>query len=150
MTFLSTQINNISDSFTKEQLLERLELVAHKIKFMDKFPILVLDSQNRINPIINSILDFAGAFEVQKTEEAVYIIYLESGKDLATLTKTIPAILDPNTAAFKNNRILLLADQNPQKAEEWVSLIEDIAEMTHPGYFVFGNEDQTWSRFQCL
>lgn len=50
--------------------------------------------------------------------------------------------------AVKFNRVCLLADDyKTNKALEGVSLVEDIAEMIHPGHFIFGYEGDKWIRF---
>ena len=80
---------------------------------------------------------------------AVFIIYYQPEKTLTDLMREVPSLLSSDWQAGKNNRIILLNDDvNREKsAENVVSLIEDMAEMLHPGSFIFGHEGDKWIRF---
>ena len=63
--------------------------------------------------------------------------------------REVPSVLGADWQAVKNNRIILLNDDvnRERSAEHAVSLIEDMAEMLHPGSFIFGHEGDKWIRF---
>ena len=63
--------------------------------------------------------------------------------------REVPIALSEDWQAVKNNRIILLNDDTTRErsAENAVSLIEDLAEMLHPGSFIFGHEGDKWIRF---
>ncbi|WP_113637998.1 hypothetical protein [Nubsella zeaxanthinifaciens] len=132
----------------RDALQERLDIVEHKIKFIDKVPVCFLDTEG--NPDI-SLAPFAmmsGAILTTQPAEAVYVIFRESEKALDDLMRTVPGLLDDAWPAVQYNRVCLLADDYKlNKAEDAVALVEDLAEMTHPGHFIFGYEGDKWIRF---
>ena len=149
MSFLNELINTENDETIREELVERMEIVSHKIKFMDKVPVVCLDTTNRQNLLLADELGAAGGLLETDILGAVYIIYYEPGKTLNDLMREVPALLDQNWQAVKNGRIILLNDdvnkeRTPANA---IMLIEDFAEMIHPGYFIFGYEGDKWIRF---
>mgnify|MGYP006196011017 CR=1 FL=1 len=149
MSFLNELINTESDEVLREELQERMDIVSHKIKFMDKVPVVCLDMANIPNLSLSEEIGAAGGTLSADILGAVYIIYCQEGKSLNDLMREVPALLDPEWAAVKNGRIVLLNDgaDNERNAANAVALIEDFAEMLHPGYFVFGYEGEKWIRF---
>ncbi|NMN35229.1 hypothetical protein [Pedobacter sp. SG918] len=134
----------------QEELQERLDLVEHKIKFMDKMPVTCLDTGNYPGYHLSEEIALAGGMLETDTLNAVFIIYYQPGKTLTDLMREVPSVLDADWPAVKNNRIILLNDdvERERTAENAVSLIEDIAEMLHPGSFIFGHEGDKWIRFE--
>jgi iron complex transport system substrate-binding protein len=132
----------------QEELQERLDIVEHKIKFIDKVPVCFLNSEGNPDITLTSFAEVSGAVLTTQPEEAVYVIFKESGKSLDDLMRTVPTLLDDAWPAVKFNRICLIADDYKlSKAEDAVALVEDLAEMTHPGHFIFGYEGDKWIRF---
>ncbi|WP_158526286.1 substrate-binding domain-containing protein [Pedobacter paludis] len=133
----------------QEELQERLDLVEHKIKFMDKMPVACLDVNNNPSYFLSEEIAQAGGMIESDILSAVFIIYYQPGKTLTDLMREVPTVLDADWQAVQNNRIILLNDDvNRMKtAENAVSLVEDIAEMLHPGSFIFGHEGDKWIRF---
>ena len=149
MSDLNELINSENDEVLREELQERLDIVSHKIKFMDKVPVVCLDTNNLQNYMLTEELNAAGGVLSADILGAVYVIYYQEGKSLNDLMREVPSLLDPEWAAVKNGRIVLLNDDvNKQRTPlNAVMLIEDFAEMLHPGYFVFGYEGDKWIRF---
>lgn len=149
MSFLNELINNENDENLREELRERVEIVTHKIKFMDKVPVVCLDTFNLPSLVLADEINAAGGMLETDILGAVYIVYYQPGKALNDLMREVPALLDPNWSAVKNGRIILLNDDvnKLRSAENAVRLIEDFAEMLHPGYFIFGSEGDKWIRF---
>lgn len=148
MSSLNELINTENNTELREELLERLAIVEHKIKFIDKVPVCFLDSlgQPHVGPI--AIAELGGAAVTLSPDEAVYVIFQEEGKQLNDLMRTAPVLLNPEWPAVKFSRVCLLSDDyRLSKAEEGVALVEDIAEMIHPGHFIFGYEGDKWIRF---
>lgn len=151
MSFLNELISKESNEELREQLQERLDIVAHKIKFMDKVPICFLDSLGQPHVIFSDFAEYGGVVLTTNPMEAVYIVFYEKDKQLGHLMGTASALLHNEWPAVKYNRICLLADDyEMEKASDAVSLIEDMAEMVHPGHFIFGYEGDKWIRFQPL
>ncbi|PWS26839.1 hypothetical protein DHW03_12465 [Pedobacter yonginense] len=148
MSFLNDLFIGL-DATEQEALQERLDLVEHKIKFMDKMPVTCLDVNNFPNYLLAEQIAQAGGMFETDVLNAVFVIYYQQGKTLTDLMREVPTVLDPDWQAVKNNRIILLNDDEhgSTTAENAVSLIEDIAEMLHPGSFIFGHEGDKWIRF---
>ena len=149
MSFLKELINSEMDEVLREELHERVDIVSHKIKFMDRVPVVCLDTSNMHSLTLADEINAAGGMLETDILGAVYIIYYQQGKTLNDLMREVPSLIDPEWAAVKNGRIVLLNDdvnkeRSPANA---VTLIEDFAEMLHPGYFIFGGEGDKWIRF---
>jgi len=149
MSFLKELINSEIDEVLREELHERIDIVSHKIKFMDRVPVVCLDTSNMQSLTLANEINAAGGILETDILGAVYIIYYQQGKTLNDLMREVPSLIDPEWAAVKNGRIVLLNDdvnkeRSPANA---VTLIEDFAEMLHPGYFIFGGEGDKWIRF---
>ncbi len=148
MSFLNDLFIGL-DATLREDLQERLDIVEHKIKFMDKVPVALLDVSNTPGYLLSEEITFAGGMLETDILSAVFIIYYQSGKTLTDLMREVPIALSEDWQAVKNNRIILLNDDTTRErsAENAVSLIEDLAEMLHPGSFIFGHEGDKWIRF---
>jgi hypothetical protein len=149
MSFLNAVINAVQDEFVKEQLQDRIDIVGHKIKFMDKVPVAVLNSKNEVNQQLNELVVLAGGEIQQNPAQAKVLIYLEPESSMLNLMGEVPALLDKEWPAVEFNRIYLMEPlrSNYTDAEGLVEVLEDIAEMLNPGYFIFGNEGKTWTSF---
>jgi hypothetical protein len=148
MSVLNELIIAENSAALQEELQERLDIVEHKIKFIDKVPICFLNSEGNPDVALTSFAEVSGAVLTTQPGEAVYVIFKESGKSLDDLMRTVPTLLDNAWPAVKFNRICLIADDYQlSKAEDAVALVEDLAEMTHPGHFIFGYEGDKWIRF---
>jgi len=148
MSFLNDLFIGL-DATKQEDLQDRLDIVTHKIKFMDRMPVALLDTNNNPSYALSEELSIAGGMLETDIFNAAFIIYYQAGKTLTDLMREVPSVLNADWQAVKNNRIILLNDDvnRERSAENAVSLIEDIAEMIHPGSFIFGHEGDKWIRF---
>lgn len=148
MSFLNDLFIGL-DASKQEDLQERLDIVEHKIKFMDKMPVALLDVSNNPSYFLSEEISLAGGMIESDILSAAFVIYYQPGKTLTDLMREVPSVLDADWQAVKNNRIILLNDDvnRERSAENAVSLIEDMAEMLHPGSFIFGHEGDKWIRF---
>ena len=148
MSFLNDLFIGL-DASKHEDLQERLDIVEHKIKFMDKMPVALLDVSNNPSYFLSEEIALAGGMIESDILSAAFVIYYQPGKTLTDLMREVPSVLDADWQAVKNNRIILLNDDvnRERSAENAVSLIEDMAEMLHPGSFIFGHEGDKWIRF---
>lgn len=128
---------------------ERLAVVAHKIQYMDKVPVICLNAEGQAHIILNEEIILAGGIPVMDPFEAAYIIFYQQNKVLSQLMAEVPMQLNDNWPAVKHKNIILLNDDSNKvrNAQNAVDLIEDIAEMLHPGHFIFGGEGNKWIRF---
>jgi len=149
MSFLNTVINTVGDDFLKEQLQDRVDIVRHKIKFMDKVPVVVLKADNQVNHELDELLVIAGAELQEDASQAKVVIYLEPDSSMLNLMGLMPSLLQQEWPAVEYNRLYLLEPlhgdlNNPAYL---IEVLEDLAEILYPGYFVFGNEGKSWVSF---
>lgn len=150
MSFLNALINKVEDEVSREYLQERVEIVQHKIKFMDRVTVAVLDARNGLSTEMGWLINAAGGELQDDAVNARVVIYYEDGVGMLELMGAVPAMLHTGWPSVEYNRVYLLDEQSigSISAEGAVDTLEDIAEMLHPGYFVFGNEGKTWISFK--
>jgi len=149
MSFLNELINSEIDEVLREELQDRLAIVTHKIMYMDKVPVICLTANNEIQPAIQHLIETAGGQLVDLALEAKVVIYFDYQKSLGELIGQVPALLEEQWPAVTYNRVYLIDDSLvlAKMPSDWLALLEDIAEILHPGFFVFGNEGKNWINF---
>lgn len=149
MSFLNAVINKVEDEVLSEELQERVDLIQHKIKFMEPVTVACLDTENHLNRDLEGIINDAGGILLENVNEARVLIYAEKDASMLEMMGLLPSLLSKEWPAVEYNRVYILEDQvgAAKDPQEMVSLLEDIAEMLYPGYFVFGNEGKNWSSF---
>ena len=150
MSFLNALINEVGDEEVRERLQDRVDIVQHKIKFMDRVSIAFLDSENAAVKDLEQLIGEAGGVLHDNPNDARVIIYTEPGIGMLQLMGIVPSLLVNEWPAVMYDRVYLWDDQaavigTPEMA---VDALEDLAEMLYPGYFVFGNEGNTWMSFK--
>jgi len=149
MSFLNAIINNVEDEELREELQERVDIILHKIKFMDKIPVIVLDSFNNPSSLLNVVMESAGGDLKQQVMDAQVIIYHESRIGMLEMMGILPSLLNEEWPAVKFKRVYIMDDQSAYLSdpEHFVNTLEDVVEMLYPGYFIFGNEGTNWTGF---
>jgi hypothetical protein len=149
MSFLIAALNQETDVEYREELQDRVDLILHKIKFMDKVPVICLDVDNKLNNSLNALLEAAGAVLQSNPEEARVLIYADEQCGMLEMMGIVPAGLQSSWPAVQYNRVYLFDDHALDTAmpEALVAAFEDLAELLYPGSFVFGNEGKTWTAF---
>jgi len=149
MSFLNAVINNVEDEELREGLQERVDIIGHKIKFMDKVPVACLDLDNIPSAVLNVVIEAAGGEMQEDPLQAKVLLYHQTNSSMLELMGTVPALLNSGWPAVEFNRVYLMDDATAffSDPESFVNTLEDIAEMLYPGYFVFGNEGKTWMSF---
>ncbi|MES2455422.1 MAG: hypothetical protein V4594_07775 [Bacteroidota bacterium] len=150
MSLLTELINNIADEELREQYQERVEIVQHKIKFMDRVPVACLDAMNRPVVELNNLLEAAGGDVKEDPLQARVLIYYAKELGMIQMMGTVAGLLAPTWPSVEYNNVYIweelpVAAFNGAAA---VDALEDLVEMLYPGYFVFGNEGQTWVSFK--
>jgi len=150
MSFLNELINSVTDDELREQLHERVDIVIHKIKFMDKIAVACLSIDNEIHPPLDHLIDLAGGEVVNDPMLSKVLIYFEYQTGIAALMSKVVPVLSPEWPAVAYKRVYLMDDTKvlAKEPQDLVASLEDIAEMLHPGYFVFGNEGEQWVNIQ--
>lgn len=149
MSFLNAVINNVEDETLRDELQERVDIIEHKIKFMDKVPVACLDTENISSNILHVLLETAGAEMQENPLQAKVLIYHQPQVSMLELMGRVPALLEKEWPAVEYNRVYLMEDASAflSDPESFVASLEDVAEILYPGYFVFGNEGKTWTGF---
>ncbi len=149
MSFLNELINSEMDDDLREQLHERVDIVVHKIKFMDKVPVACLTIDNEIHSPLDYLIELAGGEMVNDPMLAKVLIYFEYQLGIPALMSKVVPLLSSEWPAVAYNRVYLIDDATvlAKEPQDLVACLEDIAEMLHPGYFVFGNEGKGWVNF---
>lgn len=149
MSFLNEVINSENDEFLREELHDRVDIVTHKIKFMDKVPVICLTTDNEIQHALDHLIELAGGELVPIALEAKVIIYFEHQAGIGNLIGKVVDAISPQWPAVTYNHVYIVDDEQSlvKLAPEMVTVLEDIAEMLHPGFFVFGNEGKNWINF---
>ena len=140
-----------------EELRERIDLIKHKLKFIEQKPAVACITQ--LEPLtfaddnLAQIISIAGGEAITLDANPDIIIIMPTGYAVEQTIKEIGTLMQlPNFAdlkAVKNNR-LYIADgtgnltANP---ETTVEQLENLAEMINPKQFIFGNEGQAWVKF---
>jgi hypothetical protein len=149
MSFLNEVINNVTDDVLREELQERVDLILHKIKFMEKVHVICLDTDNKLSIRLKDLVEAAGGIMQIDPLEAQVLIYEEAEKSMLEMMGIVPVLLQKEWPSVTYNRVYLFDDHEVVNgnAQVLVSAMEDIAEILYPGYFVFGNEGRTWTAF---
>ncbi|TCC98000.1 hypothetical protein [Pedobacter psychroterrae] len=150
MSFLNAVINKVEDGALRERLQERVDLVQHKIKFMDKVAVACLDTGNVLVKDLEGLINDAGGVLQDDAATARVVIYYENGSSMLQLMGLVPALLDAAWPSVEYSRVYLWDDQAAVAGNAAIAVdaLEDLAEMLYPGYFVFGNEGKTWISFK--
>ena len=149
MSFLNAVINNVEDASLREELQDRVDIILHKIKFMDKVAVSCLGVNNLPNALLDVLIDAAGGEVKANAAEARVVIYHQTQYSMPDLMAEVPVLLDYTWPAVEFNRLYVMDDASAYLSdpESFVASLEDMAEMLYPGYFVFGNEGRTWAGF---
>ncbi|MXV50772.1 hypothetical protein GS399_07285 [Pedobacter sp. HMF7647] len=135
-----------------EELEDLVNLVRHKLKFIEQKPKVLLISN--LNPVeFSSETDLvslaggqsAGAFE--NPSEADVIIISPQGSSLGNSLQNISSLLSESwwsaSRAAVQNKVYIFDSTN----DDPVNALESLAEMINPKQFVFGHEGEKWVRF---
>lgn len=149
MSFLNAVINEVVDEDLRESLQERVDIIQHKIKFMDKVTVACLNSNNKMLNDLEDLINVAGGVLQEEVGDARILIYYEKDMSMLQLMGSVPALLNAEWPAVEYDRIYLYDSGTLLfDASAAVDALEDISEMLYPGYFVFGNEGKTWMSFR--
>lgn len=149
MSFLNAVINNVEDETLREDLQERVDIILHKIKFMDKVPVICLDTTNTPNSILDVLITSVGGEIQQNPMQAKVLIYHETQVSMLELMGVVPSLMQQEWPSVEFNRVYLMEDTSAFFSDpvSFVASLEDVAEMLYPGYFIFGNEGKNWTSF---
>ncbi|WP_214226011.1 hypothetical protein [Pedobacter sp. B4-66] len=150
MSFLNAVISRVEDEQLRESLQDRVDIIQHKIKFMDKVAVAFLDTENKLSKDLEGLINEAGGVLQDDINTARVVVYYEKSTSMLQLMGVVPTLLSKDWPSVEYNRVYLWDDEAAvaDEADVAVNALEDIAEMLYPGYFVFGNEGKTWISFK--
>lgn len=150
MSLLTELINKVGSEALREELQERVELIEHKIKFMEKVPVACLNLNNKPQFALEGLIAAAGGVLLDDPLHARVLIYWEPGMGMFQMMGAVPMLLQKEWPSVEYSRLYLWDDEAVEidNAVSVVEALEDLAEMLYPGYFVFGNEGKTWVSFK--
>ncbi|NRF40600.1 hypothetical protein [Pedobacter foliorum] len=150
MSFLNAVISRVEDEQLRESLQDRVDIIQHKIKFMDKVAVAFLDTENKLSKDLEGLINEAGGVLQDDINTARVVVYYEKSTNMLQLMGVVPTLLNKDWPSVEYNRVYLWDDEAAvaDEAEVAVNALEDIAEMLYPGYFIFGNEGKTWISFK--
>ena len=150
MSFLNAVINRVEDEQLRENFQERVDIIQHKIKFMDKVAVACLDTKNNLSGDLKALIAEAGGVLQDDVNTARVVIYYEKSTSMLQLMGVVPSLLEKEWPSVEYDRVYLWDDEAAvaDEADLAVNALEDLAEMLYPGYFVFGNEGKTWMSFK--
>lgn len=148
---------------SQEEVIERLEIIAHKLKFIPtetRPKVHYIQEINPVTSIPNPYLDLlillSGGIPQTNPSAADFnpsILLVLSDKTIPELFKELPMILSmselSDIEAIKNNQVFLIHHPEHLKTAGLL-LAEDaeiLAEIICPGYFVFGRDQDAWMQF---
>ena len=140
-----------------EELQERIDLIKHKLKFIEQKPAVACITQ--LQPLtfadhnLAQLISIAGGETLTLDGNPDIIIVMPKEYTIEQTIKEIGSLMQLPTfadlKAVKNNRVYI-ADGNQNIAtntEITVQQLENLAEMINPKQFIFGNEGEAWVKF---
>ena len=139
-----------------EELQERVDLIIHKLKFVEQKPVVAciiqLEPLTFADDDLVQLISIAGGETATLDTNPDIIILMPDGYIIEQTIKEIFSLMQlPNFAelkAVKNNR-LYIADGTRQfnTPDSLVDQVEILAEIINPKQFIFGNEGKAWVKF---
>lgn len=140
------------------ELLERAELIGHKLKFSEARPsVLVIRDLQSLLPadgVLSELIELAGGQnEIDFTADPDVIVVAPAATPVPKTVGQMSVLTEmngwPELSAVKNNRVYIADGANyfGHEAVQVVETAELLAEILHPKQFVFGLEGSAWVRF---
>lgn len=147
-----------------EDLEERISIVIHKLKFIasDQRPKVLPMGDNELDQVIEDpylrlLIETAGGRAYKPLlgdDNPGLLLFLAKEQSMYQLLGKLPAILAQeewkHSDAVKQNKVFLIDGQKKLRGN-LMHLAEDIellAEIIFPQYFVFGEQGESWMKFE--
>lgn len=140
-----------------EELQERVDLIKHKLKFIEQKPAVACITQ--LQPLtfaddgLTELINIAGGESATLDANPDIIIVMPESYAVEQTIKEIGTLMQlPNFTdlkAVKNNRLYIVDGTQDISVdpETKVSQLENLAEIINPKQFIFGNEGEAWVKF---
>ena len=139
-----------------EELQERIDLIKHKLKFIEQKPAVAcianLDTLTLAESSVPELISIAGGASEDQFNDPDIIIVMPAGFAIPQTMQKMAQLLQlpgfNELKAAKNNRVYI-ADGNFDAAspDQLVSLTEVLGEIINPKQFIFGYEGDKWIKF---
>jgi iron complex transport system substrate-binding protein len=146
-----------------EELQERIDLIRHKLKFIELKPMVAcvtaLDPIRLGNDDLAGLITLAGGISISGDAEIMLelnpdvIILKPEGYTMDQAMANVDQLLQlpgfTDLKAIKSNRFYIVdGDRFVENTEEnFVDSVELLAEIIYPKQFIFGHEGQGWIKF---
>jgi iron complex transport system substrate-binding protein len=142
-----------------EELQERVDLIKHKLKFIEQRPTVAciekLEPGLLAGAIFAELVDIAGGINIVGAvfeQDPDIIIVMPQGYPIVRSMNEISMLLQlPGFAdlkAVKNNRLYIADGDQYFNNSHLVDSIEILAEIINPKQFIFGYEGEGWIKFE--
>ena len=140
-----------------EDLQERIDLIKHKLKFIEQKPAVTcianLDTLAVADGSVAELIEIAGGASENQFNDPDIIIVMPTGYAISQTMQQMDRLLQlpgfNDLKAAKNNRIYI-ADGNQyfnRPGPRIVDSVEILAEIINPKQFAFGYEGAGWIKF---
>jgi iron complex transport system substrate-binding protein len=139
-----------------EELQERIDLIKHKLKFIEQKPTVAcianLDTLALAYSPVAELLGIAGGASESQFNDPDIIIVMPIGYAIPQTMQQMDRLLQlpgfNELKAAKNNRVYI-ADGSFDTAnpDQLVTLTEVLGEIINPKQFIFGYEGEKWIKF---
>lgn len=139
-----------------EELQERIDLIKHKLKFIEQKPAVAcitnLDTLMLVDSFVAELIAIAGGASESQFNDPDIIIVMPEGYGIAKTMQQMDRLIQlpglNDLKAAKNNRIYI-ADGNfdVTDPDQLVTLTEVLGEIINPKHFIFGYEGEKWIKF---
>ena len=146
-----------------EELQERIDLISHKLKFVEQRPMVAcvtaLDPIRLGNDDLAKKISLAGGTSISGDAEIMLelnpdvIILKPEGYTMDQAMANVNELLQlpgfTDLKAVKSNRFYIVDGDRflENNAENFVDAVELLAEITYPKQFIFGHEGRGWIKF---
>ncbi len=142
-----------------EELQERIDLIKHKLKFIEQKPAIAcvvnLDTLTIADGPVAELINIAGGANENQFNDPDVIIVMPASNAIQQTMQQMDRLLQipgfNELKAVKNNRVYI-ADGNFDitDAEQLVTLTEVLGEIINPKQFIFGYEGEKWVKFEVI
>ncbi len=139
-----------------EEQQERIDLIKHKLKFIEQKPavacIVNLDTLTLADSSIAELIGIAGGASESQFNDPDIIIVMPVDYTIAQTMQQMDRLLQlpgfNDLKAAKNNRVYIAGGNfDITDSEQLVTLTEVFGEIINPKQFIFGYEGEKWIKF---
>lgn len=158
LTSLTAFIDQIANVERKESIEEEITIINHKLKFITgeaKPTVLILnqsmDFDSKISSVVHDCISLCGGQPVDSVADnpSILIVHLDDPSLYGKLPETILNYPFAELDAIKNNRLFIVHSVSFENETQnnILDIVEILAEVIQPKYFIFGRNGNDWVQF---